>query len=163
MFEEFIGVDFWTSLFVLLNTLAIFFVGKKYLFGPVKQMIDSRQQEIDAMYRDAGEAKDQAQAMRSEYQRKLDEAQSTGERIVRDAVTRGQNREEEIIRQANQSADAIMEKASADIAREKKKAMNEAKDEIADMALTIAGKVVGRELNGRDQAKLVDQFINELG
>ena len=72
-------------------------------------------------------------------------------------------REEEILRQANQEADAIRQKASADIAQEKKKAINEAKDEISVIALAIAGKVVGRELNGADQTALVDQFINELG
>ena len=38
-FESFIGVNFWTALFVLLNTLAIYFVGKKFLFGPVMQII----------------------------------------------------------------------------------------------------------------------------
>ena len=56
MTEEFIGVDFWTALFVLLNTLAIFFVGKKYLFGPVKKIIEDRQKEIDDMYDSAGKA-----------------------------------------------------------------------------------------------------------
>ena len=56
-----------------------------------------------------------------------------------------------------------MDKAVADIALEKKKAINDAKDEIAGIALEIAGKVVGRELSGADQTKLVDQFIDELG
>ena len=46
---------------------------------------------------------------------------------------------------------------------EKKKAINDAKDEISDLALAIAGKVVGRELNAADQSDLVDAFINGLG
>ena len=45
MFESFIGVNFWTALFVLLNTLALFLVMKKYLYGPVMQMITDRQNE----------------------------------------------------------------------------------------------------------------------
>ena len=49
MFESFIGVNFWTALAVLGNTLLIYFIGKKFLFKPVKKMIDSRQQEIDDM------------------------------------------------------------------------------------------------------------------
>ena len=83
--------------------------------------------------------------------------------MVKEAVARGQNREEEIIRQANAQAAAILDKASADIAMEKKKAINDAKDEISEMALAIAEKVVGRELTAADQADLVDAFINELG
>lgn len=162
-FEAFVGVNFWTALFTLLNTLTIFFVAKKFLFGPVMRIITDRQNEIDSLYADADQAKSDAEALRSDYQQKLSAAMETSERMVKEAVARGQNREEEILRQANQEADAIRQKASADIAQEKKKAINEAKDEISVIALAIAGKVVGRELNGADQTALVDQFINELG
>ncbi|MBR1683982.1 MAG: F0F1 ATP synthase subunit B [Clostridia bacterium] len=162
-FEGFIGVDFWTALFVLLNTLAIFFVARKYLFNPVHKMITDRQSEIDGMYADADKAKKDAEEMASEYRRKLSEAQATSEKLVKEAVSRGQNREEEIVRQANQEAAAILDKAQHDVALEKKKAVNDAKNEISSMALAIAEKVVGREINAKDQAALVDQFINELG
>ena len=162
-FEAFIGVNFWTALFVLLNTLTIFFVGKKFLFGPVMKIIKERQQEIDDMYTKAGEAKEQAAALRNEYEDKLSAASDKAELLVKEAVARGQRREEEILRQANAEANAIREKASADIAQEKKKAINEAKDEISVIAMAIAGKVVGRELNDADQSGLVDSFIDELG
>ena len=76
---------------------------------------------------------------------------------------RGQNREEEIIRAANAEANAIREKAAADIAMEKRKAINDAKDEISGMAMAIAGKVVERELTAADQERMVDQFIDALG
>ena len=163
MFESFIGINFWTALFVLLNTLLLLYVATKFLFVPVKNMIDSRQKEIDDLYADAGSAKAQAQALEAEYQQKLAAAQQTSERLVKEAVARGQSREEEIIRQANADAAAIMDKAAADIALEKKKAINDAKDEIAGLSLAIAGKVVGRELQMEDQQKLIDSFIEELG
>ena len=162
-FENFIGVNFWTALFVLLNTLAVFFVAKKKLFEPVMKLIRDRQQEIDDMYTKAGEAKEQAKALRAEYEDKLSAATETSERLVKEAVARGQAREEEIIRQANAEASAILNKASADIAQEKKKAINEAKDEISDIAMAVASNVVGRELKGADQTDLVDSFIDELG
>ena len=162
-FEGFIGVDFWTALFVLLNTLAIFFVARKYLFNPVHKMITDRQKEIDTMYADAGKAKEDAENMAAEYQRKLADAQATSDRLVKEAVIRGQNREEEIVRQATEEATAIMNKASNDIAMEKKKAINDAKNEISSMAMAIAEKVVGHELKESDQSALVDHFIDELG
>ena len=163
MFESFIGVNFWTALFVLLNTLAIFFVAKKFLFKPVMNMIQSRQEEIDSLYREASTAKDEALAMEAEYKEKLSQAAITGERMVKEAVERGQRREEEILHQANLEASAIMEKASADIALEKKKALNDAKEEISDIAMAMAEKVIGRELNENDQAAMVENFIDELG
>ena len=163
MFEELLGVNPWTALFTLLNTLTIYFVAKKFLFGPVMKIIAERQQEIDNMYADAGSAKEQAEALRSEYQEKLSDARATSERMVKEAVARAQAREEDIIRKANADAAAIMDKAAADIEREKKKALNEVKDEISDIAMSIAGKIVGRELNAADQSSLVDSFIDELG
>lgn len=162
-FEEFIGVNFWTALFVLLNTMTIFFVGKKYLFGPVTKMIQDRQQEIDDMYLKAGEAEKEAALLRSQYEDKLGQAALTSERLVKEAVARGQQREEEILRQAQSRADAMLDKASQDIAREKKKALNDAKDEISVIAIDIAGKVVGRQMSDADQSRLVDDFIDRLG
>lgn len=162
-FEGFIGVNFWTALFVLLNTLAIFFVAKKYLFVPVHKMITDRQNEIDSKYADADQAKSDAQKMADEYQKKLSDAQATSERLVKEAVARGQSREEEIVRQANAEASAILNKAAADVELEKKKAINDAKNEISSMAMAIATKVVGRELTSADQSAMVEQFIDELG
>lgn len=163
MFESFIGVNIWTALFILLNFLLLFFVAKKFLFVPVKNMIDSRQKEIDTMYAEADAAKESALALEMEYKDRLADAQETGETLVKEAMIRGKNREEEILRQANLEADAIREKASADIAREKKKALNDAKDEISSLAMEIAGKVVGATLDADRQKQLVDKFLEELG
>ena len=161
--ESFIGVNFWTALFVLLNTLIIFLVAKKFLFVPVHNMIIQRQEEIDGMYSAADQAKSDAQALKDEYQSRIADAQATSDQIVKDAIARGQRREAEIVSQANAHATAILNKATADIALEKEKAINDAKNEISDMALAIAGKVVGRAVNEADHAALVDHFIDELG
>jgi len=163
VFESFIGIDFWTALFILLNTLAIFLVARKYLIGPVRKMIESRQKEIDDMYETAGNAKEEAMAMKEEYLKKLNDAQMTSDKIVKDAVARGQKREEEIVEKAKNEAGQILQKAQDDIQLEKKKAVNEAKNEISDMALEIAGKVVGRQLSAADKAEMIDHFIDELG
>ncbi|MBQ3231699.1 MAG: F0F1 ATP synthase subunit B [Clostridia bacterium] len=163
MFESFIGIDFWTALFILLNTLAIFLVARKYLIGPVRKLIESRQKEIDDMYETASNAKEDAMAMKEEYLKKLNDAQMTSDKIVKDAVARGQKREEEIVEKAKNEAGQILQKAQDDIQLEKKKAVNEAKNEISDMALEIAGKVVGRQLSAADKAEMIDHFIDELG
>ncbi len=163
MFESFLGVNPWTALFILLNTLTIYFVAKKYLFAPVMKMIEDRQKEIDDLYADAGSAKAEAELLQHEYRDKLDTAQQTSEAMVSEAVARSQAKEEAILRQANSEAAALLEKTRADIAREKKQAMRDAKDELSDMAVAIAEKIVGRELSAADQQQLVDAFIDELG
>lgn len=162
MFEAFLGVNPWTALFILLNTLTIFFVARHYLFQPVMKMIEQRQNEIDQLYADAGSAKVEAAALEAQYRQKLSTAAETGERIVKEAVARGQTKAEEMIRQANADATAIMDKATASIAQEKKKAVRDAKDEISVIAIAIAEKVIARQLQSADQKCFVDAFIDEL-
>lgn len=160
---EFLNINFFTALFTLVNTIVLFLVMKKFLWVPVMKMIEDRQKEIDDMYQNAGEDKQQAAALRQEYEQKLEEAAQTGERMVKEAVVRGQQRSEEILRQANAEADAILRKAEADIQREKKKAVDDAKNEIAGLAVDIAGKVVEQSIKAEDHVALVDRFIDRLG
>ena len=160
---EFLNINFFTALFTLINTVTLFLVLKKFLWGPVMKMIEDRQKEIDDMYAEADGAKNKALQAQVEYELKLADARQTGERIVKEATVRGQARQEEILRAANEEADAVRKKAEADIAREKKRAINDAKTEIADIALEIAGKVVGRTLSEQDQKDLVNSFIDQLG
>ena len=160
---EFLNINFFTALFTLCNFIALFLVLKKFLFKPVMKLIADRQQEIDDMYAEADKAQKSAEALEAEYAQKLSVAAETSQRMVKEAVQRGQEREAEIDSQANAQADAIRQKAAADIAQEKKKALNDAKDEISGMAMAIAEKVVGRELNVQDQERLVDSFIDALG
>ena len=160
---EFLNINFFTALFTLCNFIALFLVLKKFLFKPVMKLIADRQQEIDDMYAEADKAQKSAEALEAEYAQKLSVAAETSQRMVKEAVQRGQEREAEIVSQANAQADVIRQKAAADIAQEKKKALNDAKDEISGMAMAIAEKVVGRELNVQDQERLVDSFIDALG
>ena len=162
-FEAFLGVNPWTALFTLLNFIALSLVLKTFLWGPVMKMIAQRQQEIDDLYADADKAKLQARQLRADYEDKLAQAKQTGDRIVKEATARGQQRQEEILRQANAEADALRRKADADIAREKKKAVDDARSEIAGLAVDIAEKVVGHSLDTAEQRVLVDRFIEELG
>lgn len=162
-FENFIGLNPWTALFTLCNLVIVFLMLKKFLFKPVNKMIDDRQKEIDALYADANAAKQNAETMRSDYTRKLSEAKDSSAQILAEASQEANRRSDEIIRQARQEADALRQKAGAEIALEKKKALNEVKSDISKIALDIAGKVVARELNGADQERLVEGFLREMG
>ena len=95
---EFLNINFFTALFTLANTVALFLVLKKYLFKPVLKMIETRQKEIDDLYADAGNAKQQAQLLEAEYRQKLDAAAETGDRLVKEATVRAQNRKGEKIK-----------------------------------------------------------------
>lgn len=162
-FEDFIGVNFFTMLLAWVNLVILYVFLKKLLFKPVKNMIDSRKEEIDGMYSDAEEAKTDAEAMRTEYESKLSAASEECDEMLRSAVRRAQLKEEEILREANVKADRTMARAEEQIALEKKNALNEVKNEISDMAVSIAAAVIERDINAADHAGLIDDFINKLG
>ena len=162
-FQSFIGVDFWNALFTFINMLITFFILKKFLFKPVKKMIDDRQNEIDGLYADAASAKEEAEAMQSQYSAKLAEAGAEASQIMQEANRSAQARSDEIVRSAKADAQALLDKAQRDIALEKKKAMNDMKDDISDVAVAIAEKVAQKEINAGDQEALIASFIDKLG
>lgn len=162
-FESFIGLNPWTALFTLVNMTITFLVLKKFLFKPVKKMIDDRQQEIDDTYKAADAAKAEAEALRSDYQFRLSNAKTEAAGIIQSATVDAQQRGEQIIRQARDEADHLRSKASDDIARERRKALNEVKDDISTIAMDIAEKVVEKELDAKDQQALIEQFIQKMG
>ena len=162
-FENFIGFNPWTALFTLLNLVLTFLILKKFLFKPVNKMIDDRQNEIDALYADAAGAKTEAETLRADYIRKLAEAKDSSAKILSDATRVANLRGEEILRQARADADALREKAGVDIELERKKALNDVKGDISRIALDIAEKVMERELDEKDQERLIEGFLRDMG
>jgi len=162
-FESFVGVNPWTALFTFCNMLITFAVLKHFLFKPVKQMIDDRQQEIDTMYADAAAAQQKAAALEEEYQAHLQSIKQEQENLLREAAVRAQKREEEIVNAARAEAQALRTAAEADVAQERKKAVNDLKNEIGGIAVEIASKVVEREINKADYQALIDEFIRNVG
>ena len=145
------------NLFIQLLIVKIFFLDK------IKAIIDQRREAADKQITEAETAKSEALAIKKTYEQNMQEAKAKADDLLMSAQRTANSRSEEIIAQAQQQAAQIKSKAAADIALEKKKALNEAKNEISDLAMAIAGKVVARELNAGDQADMIDRFIDELG
>ncbi len=162
-FEDFVGVNPFTMIFALINLLILYLFLKKLLFKPVKNMIDARQKEIDDMYSDAESSKTSAAEMKSEYEKRLERASEESEEILKNAVRRAQLREEEILKEANEKAARTLERASEQVELEKKRAINEVKDEVSDMAVSIAAAVIERDVDADEHKALIDDFIKRMG
>ena len=162
-FEAFVGVNPFTLVFAWLNILILYLFLRKLLFNPVKNMIDSRQKEIDDMYADAEDSKSSAQQMRVEYEDKLAKASEESEEILKNAVRKAQLREEEILREAGEKAQRTLERATEQVELEKKRALNEVKDEVSEMAIGIASAVIERDIDKSEHEDLIDEFIRSIG
>ena len=145
------------NLFIQLLIVKIFFLDK------IKAILDQRREAADKQITEAETAKSEALAIKKTYEQNMLEAKAKADDLLMTAQRTANSRSEEILAQAQQQAAQIKSKAAADIELEKKKAINEAKNEISDLAMAIAGKVVARELNANDQADMIDRFIDELG
>ena len=162
-FESFVGVNPWTALFTFCNMIVTFLVLRHFLFQPVKKMIDDRQAEIDAMYAQADAARQQAAELEQQYQARLEDVKQESDALLRQAADRARAREAEIVAEAKQQARTLRESAEAQIAQERKKAVNELKGEIGGIAMEIASQVVGRGVRGQDHQALIDEVIAHVG
>ena len=162
-FEAFVGVNPWTMLFAWLNLLILYLFLKKLAFVPLKNMIDSRQKEIDDMYGDAEKSRADAEALRADYEERMGNAKEESEEIVKSAIRRAQLREEEILRDADKKAERVLERAEEQIELEKKRMMGEVKDEVSRMAVEIASAVIERDVSETEHKDLIDSFIDKIG
>ena len=163
IYQSLVAVNPVTLIAQICNLFIQLFVFKKFFWDKILAILDQRREAADKEITDAQAAHAEANAIKAAYEQNMKEAKEKAEGILQNAQKTATLRSEEIISQAQQAAAQIKSKASSDIEMEKKKAINDAKNEISGLAMAIAGKVVERELNTDDQSALIDRFINELG
>ena len=163
LYQSLVTVNPVTLIAQICNLFIQLFLAKKFFLDKVKAILDQRREAADKEITDAQAARAEAEAIKQTYEQNMKEARAKADDLLLNAQRTANSRSEEIIGQAQQAAAQIKQKAASDIEMEKKKALNDAKNEISGLALAIAGKVVARELNSADQEQMIDRFIDELG
>ena len=163
LYQALITLDGWTFLAQICNLMIQLVIFKKLLLNPVKKVIAERKAKADSQIADAEKLRTEAEAMKAEYEQNLQNARTEANQIVAAAQKTATARSEELLGEARAQAAALKQKAEADIAQERKKAVNEVKDEIGGMAMEIASKVVEREIKEADHQDLIDEFIQNGG
>ena len=160
---EVISINIWNILISLANLLIMFLVLKKFLFAPVKAIFASREAQVQEKYDRASEALERADENCALYEDKLAMADEEVDAILHDARDRADRLEQEIVSEAQNKAASMIRRADAQIAQEKKKAVNEIKNEISAMSVDIAERMIGREIKQEDHEALIDEFISGIG
>ena len=153
----------WTFIAQILNLFLQMYLIKRFLLKPVKEIIEKRRKMATEELDNARKSSEEAEAMKNEYEASMADAKEKANEIISSANKTAELRSEEIIAEATKEAAAIKNKAELDIQQERKKAVNDIKNEIGSMAMDIAGKVIEREINEDDHKKLVDDFIQNVG
>ena len=163
IYQSLVAVEPLTLIANICNLFIQMLIIKKFFLNKIIAVLDQRRQAADKEITDAEQAKQEAMDIKKTYEDNMLQANAKANEILTTAQKTATERSDKIIGEAQQAAAQIKSKASADIAQEKKKAINDAKNEISGLALAIAGKVVEKELAEEDQAGLIDRFIDELG
>lgn len=153
----------WTFVFQILNTFILYLLLKKFLFAPVTEVIESREKSIFDSLNDAERISNEAEKFKVEYLEKLESAEDEGRKIVSIATKNADEKSGRIIKEARVTAEKQKEKADADIALERKKVINEVKDEISSLAIFAATKVLESEVDEEKNKILVNKFIEQVG
>jgi len=135
--QELVGIVPWNFIATICNLFIQVYLIKRFLFKPINEMLEKRKAKADAQIQDAVKAKEEAQAMKAEYEKNMQEAK---------------NRANDIVMTAQKTA-----------AIQSEEMLKEIKGEIGGMAVEIAGKVIEREISEEDHAKLIDEFIENVG
>lgn len=135
---------------------------KHYAWGPVKDMMEKRRQKVIDDLDQAASDRKKAETLVNEREAALKNSRQEATQILSDAKSNAQKTGKQIVSEAMAEASAIREKAKADAAQAETDALNEAREKVADLSVTIAEKVIAKNLSAADQKDLVDQFIKGL-
>ena len=161
--QELVTLVPWTMIATLCNLFIQIYLIKRFLFKPINEVLEKRREMTDAEIGETRKARSEAEAIKAEYEQNMLEAKDKANEILASAQRTATLTSEEMLKEASKQATAIKEKAESDIAQEKRKAVNEIKNEIGSMAVEIAEKVIGRELSAQDHENLINEFIDNVG
>ena len=133
--QELVGIVPWTFIAQICNLFLQVYLIKRFLFKPINNMLAKRKELADAQIQEAVKAKEEAETMKSEYEQGIRDARNKANEIVAAAQKTAAVQSEELLKE----------------------------DEIGGMAMEIAGKVIEREISEEDHAKLIDDFIANVG
>ena len=157
-------VEFNATFFMqIINTLIMFLILKHFLFKPVTEFMDKRTKTIEASIEEAERKNKESDNLKAEYEAKLNDIKKERTQIIEEATHRAQSRGDEIVVAAEEEANKTIERARAEIEREKQKMMNDLKGEISQLAISAAQKVIEKDLDQNAHKQMIQQFIDKAG
>ncbi len=146
----------------ILAFLIVFFFVWKWALPTINKTLEARQQAITAQIDEAETAKREAEALLTDYKAQLADSKAEGNRIVEEARVAGDQMKSEIISKANDEAEQLIAKARTEADTEKSRALADARREVGELSVELAGKIVGESLDPKAHQDLVDRYLADL-
>lgn len=146
-----------------INIFILFFALSYLLFNPARDMLEKRRQRIAGDLETAKTSKEDALALKSEYEARLKSIDKEAEQLLDEARKKAKKQEAEILSEARAEAGRILERANREIDLERKKALEDVKQEIVSIAALMAGKAVAASVDVKIQDALIEDTLKEMG
>ncbi|WP_217972660.1 F0F1 ATP synthase subunit B [Staphylococcus xylosus] len=157
------GVQWGTIIVTFITFGILLLLLKKFAWGPLKDVMDKREHDINKDIDDAEQAKLNAQKLEEQNKQTLKETQDEVQRILEDSKVQARKQHEEIIHEANIRANGMIETAQNEINSEKERAIADINNQVSELSVLIASKVLQKEISEQDQKALVEKYIKEAG
>ena len=157
------GLALGNMLFLLIAFVILMLLLKKFAWGPVVKMMDDRANKVAHDLDSAEDARQQAEKLSKERQEQLTAARTDANKIVADAKKSADAQGKQIVADAQTNAQTLKDRAATQIEQDRSEAMTSAKNDVADLSVTIAQKIIQKELKLDDQKALIDAYIDGLG
>ena len=148
---------------VVVNLLVLYVLMKKFVFGRVTKIIDARQALLEEKNASVAKAQEEADRLKKEYEKSLENANETSVQIVKEAKSRARAEDNKIMARAAADAEAMKAGAEKAIATEREKQMDELHVQIMDLAVEAAGRIMAEKSSPETDKALYDAFIKEAG
>ena len=152
------GLIFWT----IVTFIVVLAILAKTAWKPLLHALTSREEGIRTALQQAEEANAEAKRLAEENKRQLAQAEAHAQQAMKEGREMGERLKAEIIEKANTSARGMIEQAKEEIRREKDAALIELRGEVADLAVTAAGKIIDANLDVNKHRWLVDNVIKDI-
>ena len=151
----------WNFLIMLFNLLVFFILMKVFLFKPITKVMEKRKEMINKQFQEAEDANAQVMELKKQYEEKLENINDESQRIISDAKESAKAESSKIIERAEVDAEKLLDEAKKQAAAERENEMRIARENIADLAMEAAAKVVGASVSLKTDSDIFDEFLNE--
>ena len=152
------GLFIWT----ILTFLILFFVLSKFAWRPLLEALESRENTIKSSLNDAEKAKQELESLNAETETIISEARSEAQSIRLEAKSAAEKVKADIIAQAGEDVKKLRDENEKQIQVEKDRAINEIRQEVVDLTLTVAERVIRKNLSKEDNQDLIEDSLKTL-
>jgi F-type H+-transporting ATPase subunit b len=147
----------------IIGFIVLLAILKKFLYGPITQMLEARAEDIRSSYEAADAEKARMEELRADYEGRLADIESEARKRIQETVKEAQGIRDQMLNEARENADKVMARAEAEIGREREKVVEELRREVVDLTIAASGQLIGKSLDQPGHKKLVDEFIQNVG